>query len=125
MQRRHSELQTNKDREELEVKQLAFFTTLNSEIPTEMLVTFNSTLKDESKIPELKEPVLFSIWKKYEGLSKQLRAKTTESEDNGRENDHFASENQENVAVEVDDFDLINVNLRANHKLMCLFRPYL
>lgn len=57
MQRRHNELQTNKDREGLEVKQLAFFTTLNSEIPTEMLVTFNSTLKDESKIPELKEPV--------------------------------------------------------------------
>lgn len=61
MQRRHNELQTNKDREGLEVKQLALFTTLNSEIPTEMLVTFNSTLKDESKIPELKEPVLFSI----------------------------------------------------------------
>lgn len=46
-----------------------------------------------------------------EGLSKQLRAKTAESEDNGRANDHFAYENQENVAVEVDDFDLINVNL--------------
>lgn len=76
-----------------------------------MLVTFNSTLKDESKIPELKEPVLSSIWKKYEGLSKQLRAKTAESEDNGRANDHFAYENQETVAVEVDDFDLINVNL--------------
>lgn len=100
------QIKTEKD---LKVKQLAFFTTLNSEIPTEMLVTFNSTLKDESKIPELKEPVLFSIWKKYEDLSKQLRAKTTESEDNDRENDHFASENQENVAVE--DFDLINVNL--------------